>query len=47
MRKLLWATLFVVILLTALPISAQSPNYDVLGPVWRVQPIGNLVERHD
>lgn len=35
MRKVLWATLFVVMLLTALPIYAQSPNYDV-GPVWRV-----------
>ena len=46
MRKLLWATLFVVILLTALPISAQSPNYDV-GPVWRVSRLQNVVERHD
>lgn len=35
MRKTLWVTLFVVTLLTALPIYAQSPNYDV-GPVWRV-----------
>lgn len=35
MRKLLWAILFVVTLLTALPSDAQSPNYDV-GPVWRV-----------
>jgi hypothetical protein len=35
MRKILWATLFVVTLLTALPAYAQSPNYDV-GPVWRV-----------
>jgi hypothetical protein len=35
MRKALWATLFVVILLTALTAYAQSPNYDV-GPVWRV-----------
>jgi phage gpG-like protein len=35
MRKVLWASLFVVMLLTALPIYAQSPNYDV-GPVWRV-----------
>lgn len=35
MRKVLWATLFVVMLLTALPIYAQNPNYDV-GPVWRV-----------
>jgi hypothetical protein len=35
MRKVLWATLFVVMLLSALPTFAQSPNYDV-GPVWRV-----------
>jgi hypothetical protein len=35
MRKALWATLFVAMLLTALPSYAQSPNYDV-GPVWRV-----------
>ena len=35
MRKILWATLLVVTLLTALPAYAQSPNYDV-GPVWRV-----------
>jgi hypothetical protein len=35
MRKVLWASLFVVILLTALPSYAQNPNYDV-GPVWRV-----------
>jgi len=35
MRKILWATLFVVTLLTALPAYAQNPNYDV-GPVWRV-----------
>jgi hypothetical protein len=35
MRKVLWATLFVVMLLSALPSSAQNPNYDV-GPVWRV-----------
>ena len=35
MKKVLWATLFVVTLLTALPALAQSPNYD-LGPVWRV-----------
>jgi len=35
MRKLLWASLFAVMLLSALPIYAQSPNYDV-GPVWRV-----------
>ena len=35
MKKFLWAILFVVTLLTALPSYAQSPNYDV-GPVWRV-----------
>ena len=35
MRKVLWASLFVAILLSALPAHAQSPNYDV-GPVWRV-----------
>jgi hypothetical protein len=35
MRKVLWATLFVVTLLTALPARAQNPNYDV-GQVWRV-----------
>jgi hypothetical protein len=35
MRRILWAALFVVMLLTALPSYAQSPNYDV-GPVWRV-----------
>src|SRR5437588_6671833 len=35
MRKVLWASLFVVTLLTALPTYAQNPNYDV-GPVWRV-----------
>ncbi len=35
MRKALWATLFVATLLSALPASAQSPNYDY-GPVWRV-----------
>jgi hypothetical protein len=35
MRKVLWATLFVVTLLTALPTFAQNPNYDY-GPVWRV-----------
>jgi len=35
MRKVLWSTLFVVMLLSALPSYAQSPNYDV-GPVWRV-----------
>jgi len=35
MKKTLWATLFVVTLLTALPTYAQNPNYDV-GAVWRV-----------
>jgi len=35
MRKILWATLFLVTLLTVLPTYAQNPNYDV-GPVWRV-----------
>jgi hypothetical protein len=35
MRKVLWAMLFVVMLLSALPSYAQNPNYDV-GPVWRV-----------
>jgi hypothetical protein len=35
MRRVLWGTLFVVILLTALASYAQSPNYSV-GPVWRV-----------
>lgn len=35
MRKVLWAALFVLTLLTALPVFAQNPNYDV-GPVWRV-----------
>jgi len=35
MRKVLWATLFLVMLQTALPVRAQSPNYQV-GPVWRV-----------
>jgi hypothetical protein len=34
LKKVLWATLFVVTLLTALRTYAQSPNYDV-GPVWR------------
>ena len=34
MRKLLWAILFVVMLLTSLPVYAQSPNYDV-GLAWR------------
>ncbi len=32
MRKVLWATLFLVTLLTALPTYAQNPTYDV-GPV--------------
>jgi phage gpG-like protein len=35
MRKALWAALLVVMLLSALPCLAQSPNYDV-GQVWRV-----------
>jgi hypothetical protein len=35
MKRLLWVTLFVLSLFTALPAHAQSPNYDV-GPVWRV-----------
>ena len=35
MRKVLWATMFVVTLLTAVPAHAQNPNYDT-GPVWRV-----------
>jgi hypothetical protein len=35
MRKALWATLVVVISLSAVPGRAQSPNYDV-GQVWRV-----------
>jgi hypothetical protein len=35
MRKVLWATLFVVVLLTALPTFAQNPNYDN-GSIWRV-----------
>ena len=35
MKKVLWAVLFAATLLTALPTSAQNPNYD-LGPVWRV-----------
>jgi len=35
MKKALWAILFVVTLLTALPARAQNPNYDV-GQVWRV-----------
>jgi hypothetical protein len=35
MRKVLWITLFVATVLSALPAFAQNPNYDV-GPVWRV-----------
>jgi hypothetical protein len=35
MRKVLWAPLLVVMLLSALPCHAQNPNYDV-GQVWRV-----------
>ena len=35
MRKALLATIFVAVLLTAFPASAQNPNYDP-GPVWRV-----------
>ena len=35
MRKASWATVLVVMLLSALPSRAQNPNYDV-GPVWRV-----------
>jgi hypothetical protein len=35
MRKALWAVLFLLTLGTALPVCAQSPNYDV-GPIWRV-----------
>jgi hypothetical protein len=35
MRKFLWTSLLVTMLLSALPIFAQNPNYDV-GPVWRV-----------
>jgi len=35
MRKLFWAPLLAVMLLSALSMYAQSPNYDV-GPVWRV-----------
>jgi hypothetical protein len=35
MRKVSWASLLVVMLLSALPSRAQSPNYDV-GQVWRV-----------
>src|SRR5262249_19242530 len=35
MSKVLRATLFVAMLLTAVPALAQNPNYEV-GPVWRV-----------
>ena len=35
MKKIICATLFAISLLTALPVLAQNPNYD-LGPVWRV-----------
>jgi hypothetical protein len=35
MRKFLWATLFVVMLLTAVRANAQNPNYEP-GPIWRV-----------
>jgi hypothetical protein len=35
MRKTLWASLFVVMLLSAVNCRAQNPNYDV-GQVWRV-----------
>ena len=35
MRKALLTTIFVAVLLTAFPSSAQSPNFDP-GPVWRV-----------
>jgi hypothetical protein len=35
MKKLLWASLFITMLLSALPTFAQNPNYEV-GPVWRV-----------
>ncbi len=35
MKRILWATLSVVMLFAALPAFAQNPNYDV-GPVWRV-----------
>lgn len=35
MRKVLWATLVVLLMLSALPSYAQNPNYDV-GQVWRV-----------
>ena len=35
MRRVLWTCLLVVMLLSAFPSYAQSPNYDV-GQVWRV-----------
>jgi hypothetical protein len=35
MRKALLTTIFVAVLLTAFPASAQNPNFDP-GPVWRV-----------
>jgi hypothetical protein len=35
MKKILWSTLLVATLLTALPAFAQNPNYDQ-GPLWRV-----------
>jgi hypothetical protein len=35
MRKVVWATLLVATLLSALPALAQNPNYDN-GPIWRV-----------
>ena len=35
MRKVLLTTIFVAVLLTAFPASAQSPNFEP-GPVWRV-----------
>jgi len=35
MKKVLWAILFVLLLLFSLPSYAQNPNYDV-GQVWRV-----------
>ena len=35
MKKVLWATLLVLLLLFSLPSYAQNPNYDV-GQVWRV-----------
>jgi hypothetical protein len=35
MKKVIWATLFVVMLFTALPSFAQNPNFNN-GPIWRV-----------